>query len=123
MGAGGVLHLPDPVRFRKALTGQGNCENEPRKRVLYSHAVDGGLSGSTLLVTVPFWDKRKIGELIRVRIGTGSGSQIKVDRFFYLHLVSMSILAGYVTLLGIISPLYFFNKGTIVTKIRWNRSL
>jgi len=83
---------------------------EPRKRVLQMKTMDERISDSSLLVTVPFWDTRKIGEQIRVRISIETASQVKVDGFICLHKASMGILAGFLILLGILSGVIFCRK-------------
>ena len=86
------------------------AKNMPRKRILQLETIDERISGSTLFVTVPFWDPKKEGEKIRVRIDPETASLVGVDAFVYLHKMSLGILAGCSLLFVILSGVFIFRK-------------
>lgn len=87
-----------------------DIRHEPRKRILQIKTVARRNSKRNLLVTVPFWDTKRIGEQIVLRLGTKNLSQVKIDEFIYLHKGSVSILASFSILVGILLSILFFQR-------------
>ena len=73
----------------------------PRKHILKIRTDEVLFLDVPLSVAVPFWDKKKRGDRVRLRVDPNFVSHVKVDETIYLHRTSVSILSGFVIILVI----------------------
>ena len=82
----------------------------PRVRILHLETENTKIAGPDLTIAVPFWDSRKTGERLNIRIGHGGDAGIRVDESFFLYSTSIGILAGCSLLMIIVFGVLFFKK-------------